>query len=159
MHSGDSVRIPPPREKGYGNPVQSLAKSVSILRTGPKLVQTWMSPVVRWTAQPVFRDPALVDSTQKTKGRSLRERGRRALNLTVALASVVLAFPLFLAIALAVKLSSPGPIFFHQDRIGLNRRRRSADRRKRGRGGADRRGGDSGCGADHRAFVRPVAKR
>jgi lipopolysaccharide/colanic/teichoic acid biosynthesis glycosyltransferase len=32
-------------------------------------------------------------------------------------------FPLLFCVAIAVKLSSPGPIFFAQDRIGLNKRR------------------------------------
>lgn len=43
---------------------------------------------------------------------------RRALNLAVALVGLVLALPLLPFIALAVKLSSPGPVFYHQKRVG-----------------------------------------
>jgi exopolysaccharide biosynthesis polyprenyl glycosylphosphotransferase len=35
---------------------------------------------------------------------------------------LLLGSPLFLTIALAIKLSSPGPIFFEQERVGANRR-------------------------------------
>jgi sugar transferase (PEP-CTERM system associated) len=43
---------------------------------------------------------------------------RRGLNLSVALLGLVLALPLLPFIALAVKLSSPGPVFYHQKRVG-----------------------------------------
>ena len=43
---------------------------------------------------------------------------RRGLNLSVALVGLVLALPLLPFIALAVKLSSPGPVFYHQKRVG-----------------------------------------
>jgi len=43
----------------------------------------------------------------------------------VALASIALiaGFPLFMLIALLVKLSSPGPVFFVQERVGLHGRK------------------------------------
>jgi exopolysaccharide production protein ExoY len=43
---------------------------------------------------------------------------KRFFDILVALALLVVLLPLFLATALAVKLSSPGPIFFAQRRIG-----------------------------------------
>jgi exopolysaccharide biosynthesis polyprenyl glycosylphosphotransferase len=43
---------------------------------------------------------------------------KRAFDLTVALAVIVLGSPVWLAIAAAVKLTSPGPVFYGQDRIG-----------------------------------------
>jgi lipopolysaccharide/colanic/teichoic acid biosynthesis glycosyltransferase len=66
--------------------------------------------------------------------------------LNVALASVLflLALPVMVLIAVAVKVSSPGPVIYSQDRVGLNQRRGSRrrgarrfenDRRKRDRGG------------------------
>src|SRR5512145_733659 len=48
---------------------------------------------------------------------------RRALNIATALAALILLLPLMLLVALAVKLSSRGPIFYTQPRVGLNRRR------------------------------------
>ncbi len=74
----------------------------------------------------------------------MREWTRRALNFSVAAVSLVLVSPLFLVIAAAVKLSSPGPVFFFQDRVGLDQRRRPRDRRVRSRSATDRREGDSG---------------
>jgi len=43
---------------------------------------------------------------------------RGVLNFSVALLGLVLALPLLPFIALAVKLSSPGPVFYHQKRVG-----------------------------------------
>jgi sugar transferase (PEP-CTERM system associated) len=43
---------------------------------------------------------------------------RRALNLSVALIGSLLSLPLLPFIALAVKLGSPGPVFYHQKRVG-----------------------------------------
>ena len=50
-------------------------------------------------------------------------RLRRWLNAAVALGSIVLTLPLLIAIAIAVKATSPGPVFYAQTRVGLNRRR------------------------------------
>lgn len=47
----------------------------------------------------------------------------RALNLAVAGVGLILTAPLQLLIALLVKLSSPGPVFFTQPRVGIDRRR------------------------------------
>lgn len=46
----------------------------------------------------------------------------RLLNVIVALIGIVLTSPLMALIALGVKLSSPGPVFYMQTRVGLNRR-------------------------------------
>jgi lipopolysaccharide/colanic/teichoic acid biosynthesis glycosyltransferase len=103
-----------------------------------------MSPVIRWTEQPVFREAPVVVSTRGQQVRDFGDWARRILNLAVATVSLVLASPFFLIIALAVKLSSPGPVFFFQERVGLDQRRRARDRRTRNRGASDRRGSDSG---------------
>jgi lipopolysaccharide/colanic/teichoic acid biosynthesis glycosyltransferase len=51
------------------------------------------------------------------------ELARRALNVAVAAVGLVLAAPVMGAVAFAVWLTSPGPIFYRQTRIGLDRRR------------------------------------
>jgi lipopolysaccharide/colanic/teichoic acid biosynthesis glycosyltransferase len=52
-----------------------------------------------------------------------RERwGRRVLNIAVAAVGLVLAFPLLLALAALIKLTSRGPVLFAQTRVGLDRR-------------------------------------
>lgn len=110
----------------------------------PKLSLAWMSPVIRWAEQSVFLDGPAREQTQFRRADHVRDWSRRALNLFVAATSLLITSPLFLIVAVAVKLSSPGPVFFTQDRVGLNRRRRSADRRGRSRHGTDRRASDRG---------------
>jgi lipopolysaccharide/colanic/teichoic acid biosynthesis glycosyltransferase len=52
-----------------------------------------------------------------------RERPvRRLLNIAVATVGLIVALPLILVIAVLIKLSSRGPVFFKQTRIGLDRR-------------------------------------
>jgi sugar transferase (PEP-CTERM system associated) len=43
---------------------------------------------------------------------------RRAANLAVALIGLIVALPVLPLVALAVKLSSPGPVFYRQKRVG-----------------------------------------
>jgi len=62
----------------------------------------------------------------------------RVVNVVLALALIVLASPLFVIVALLVKLTSPGPVIYTQTRVGLDRRRRGDD------ASLDRRGRDVG---------------
>jgi lipopolysaccharide/colanic/teichoic acid biosynthesis glycosyltransferase len=103
-----------------------------------------MSPVIRWTAEPVFRDPPVQVQTQADQSEGIQEWTRRVISLSVASLALLLTSPFFLLIAGAVKLSSPGPVFFRQERVGHNRRSKPVDRRVRTRGNTDRRGADSG---------------
>jgi lipopolysaccharide/colanic/teichoic acid biosynthesis glycosyltransferase len=50
------------------------------------------------------------------------ERPRRLLNVTVAAIGLLLTLPVWVFIAIAVKLTSRGPIFYLQERIGLDLR-------------------------------------
>lgn len=67
--------------------------------------------------QPVAGLPLIHVSTPKLTGG--KKVAKRAFDL--ALAGLLVAFlsPLFLALAALVKMSSPGPIFYEQERIGL----------------------------------------
>ena len=47
---------------------------------------------------------------------------KRIMDLLVTIPVIILLLPLFLLVALAIKLNSSGPIFFTQDRVGLNKR-------------------------------------
>lgn len=68
------------------------------------------------------------DSFPRTEGYTRRsqtawgERSRRALNILVASIGLVLAAPLMLVIAVLIKLTSKGPVFYTQPRVGINRR-------------------------------------
>ena len=48
---------------------------------------------------------------------------KRLLDIVVSLTLLILFFPLFLIVALWIKVDSRGPVFFAQERIGLNKRR------------------------------------
>jgi lipopolysaccharide/colanic/teichoic acid biosynthesis glycosyltransferase len=48
---------------------------------------------------------------------------RRFLNVIVAIVLLVLTAPLWIAIALVIKLTSRGPVLYHQTRVGLDSRR------------------------------------
>ena len=65
------------------------------------------------------------------------ERLSRATNVVIAVLAAIILAPVFLLIALAVKLTSRGPIFYSQVRVGV-------DRRYREKSTYDRRGYDHG---------------
>lgn len=48
---------------------------------------------------------------------------KRILDITISLAMLVFLSPLLLVVAALIKLTSEGPVFFMQDRLGLNKRR------------------------------------
>lgn len=48
---------------------------------------------------------------------------KRVLDVAVSVTLIVLLTPLLLAVAALIKFTSPGPIFFLQERLGLNKRR------------------------------------
>ncbi|MGD8279740.1 MAG: sugar transferase [Gemmatimonadota bacterium] len=50
------------------------------------------------------------------------DRLRRALNIVVAAIGIVITAPLMLLVALAIKLTSKGPVIYRQIRVGVDRR-------------------------------------
>ena len=52
------------------------------------------------------------------------ERWRRPANVAVALVALILAAPVMVIIAIAIKLTSRGPVFYSQTRVGWDRRTR-----------------------------------
>ncbi|HEY7877425.1 MAG TPA: sugar transferase, partial [Gemmatimonadaceae bacterium] len=63
------------------------------------------------------------------------DRARRALNVSVALVGLLTGLPVMAVISVLVRLTSPGPVFYVQTRIGLDRRR---GRHRGGAAGRDR---------------------
>jgi exopolysaccharide biosynthesis polyprenyl glycosylphosphotransferase len=59
----------------------------------------------------------------KNHGRENAETAKRVLDVLGAAAGIVLLAPIFLVIGLAIKLTSPGSVFFVQERHGYGRRR------------------------------------
>ena len=45
---------------------------------------------------------------------------KRLADIVLGTVALVISFPIWLAVMLAIKLDSPGPIFFIQERVGLN---------------------------------------
>jgi lipopolysaccharide/colanic/teichoic acid biosynthesis glycosyltransferase len=56
------------------------------------------------------------------------DRTTRYVNMVIATVLLVVSAPVFVLIALAIKLSSRGPVFYKQTRVGLDRRWREAPR-------------------------------
>lgn len=71
--------------------------------------------------------------------RERSELATRLVNLLLATLLLVVAAPLMLLVALAVRLTSPGPVIYRQVRVGLDRRSRPD-----GEAPEDRRGDDYG---------------
>lgn len=74
---------------------------------------------------------------------------KRAFDIFVSIAALALVAPVLVVAAIAIKLDSPGPVFFEQERIGLNRRRRERRARSAPVGIDDR------SGADRRKSMHP----
>jgi len=91
-------------------------------------------------AIPVSREPEISRTSAPHVRTSGTEKLDRAVNVLLASVGLLLAAPIMLVFAALVKLSSPGPIFYAQARVGLDRRRSSKakayDRRTRDLGGA-----------------------
>jgi exopolysaccharide biosynthesis polyprenyl glycosylphosphotransferase len=68
--------------------------------------------------RPVAGLPLIHVETPRYEGRKLF--AKRALDIVGSTILIVLLSPFFVAIAAAVRLSGPGPVLFHQDRIGIN---------------------------------------
>jgi len=85
-------------------------------------------PAVRYGGHRVFTQPPGARPVRARPVAASRDRARRALNLVVAGVSLLLLLPLLALVAIAVKLSSPGPVLHIQERVGRDRRRRAAER-------------------------------
>jgi lipopolysaccharide/colanic/teichoic acid biosynthesis glycosyltransferase len=66
--------------------------------------------------------PTRAAPTYRPTGRAA-ECCKRAFDVAVAVTALVLTAPLFLLVAVLIKLDSPGPVFYRQVRVGRRRRR------------------------------------
>jgi putative colanic acid biosynthesis UDP-glucose lipid carrier transferase len=60
------------------------------------------------------------DSIQRLALTSVESAVKRALDFIVSITAIVFSLPLFLIVAVVVKLDSPGPVIFRQRRRGFN---------------------------------------
>lgn len=73
-------------------------------------------PVRSWEVDQV------VDASTAPATPVREDRAIRALNVAVALLGIAVTLPLWLVIAVAIKLTSRGPVFYTQTRVGLDAR-------------------------------------
>jgi len=66
-------------------------------------------------------DTIITLTTGRMRGVSLIFK--RALDVVASFAGILLLTPLFLIVGLWIKFTSPGPVFFFQERVGLSKRR------------------------------------
>jgi lipopolysaccharide/colanic/teichoic acid biosynthesis glycosyltransferase len=117
------VSVPRKRRKGRPSGAMDSAPPVELVR---EIAATPLADVVS--------APVLDDVTPRERSEMIG----RAVNVVVAAVALVLTAPLFVLIAIAVKLTSKGPVFYSQQRVGLDRRFRrtsTSDRRKTDHGG------------------------
>ena len=74
----------------------------------------WEKPSVDQSAHAKHR-PGLLEEERKTR---FCRVVKRVMDITVSIVMLILCAPLFLAIALAIKLTSKGPVLFRQERVG-----------------------------------------
>lgn len=77
--------------------------------------------IARATLEDFANIPLLTFSTKPTNWAALMVK--RIIDLSIAWSMLILAMPVWLLMALIIKLDSKGPIFFCQERCGLNGRR------------------------------------
>jgi exopolysaccharide biosynthesis polyprenyl glycosylphosphotransferase len=75
----------------------------------------------RYRAEELDGDPQITVYTGMLEGWPLLVK--RVLDITISLLLLVMLLPLFLVVAILIKLTSDGPIFFMQERVGRNKRR------------------------------------
>jgi len=92
-----------------------------------------VSAAAREAEQEVVCESVQAAELEDVRPRERHEVLARAVNVTLALLALVALSPVVLLIAIAVKLTSRGPIFYSQVRVGVDRRldSDSADERRR----------------------------
>jgi lipopolysaccharide/colanic/teichoic acid biosynthesis glycosyltransferase len=66
-------------------------------------------------------DPQALDIVHRARG--LYYISKRAVDFTIAFLALLFLSPLLVIVAILIKLDSPGPVIFKQDRVGVRRRK------------------------------------
>jgi lipopolysaccharide/colanic/teichoic acid biosynthesis glycosyltransferase len=113
-----TVRIPG-RGTSRRAPVALWRRAWNVVRSSFAFVleHTLLAAAVVAPALPMVDTGAICDACKRAF--------KRSVDILGASCGLVLALPLFLVIPILIKLDSPGPIFYRQTRIGLDRRRGS----------------------------------
>ncbi|MGD0277573.1 MAG: sugar transferase [Syntrophales bacterium] len=70
----------------------------------------------------IFNDNFYPDLSSRTISKKIPIIIKRCIDIILSLLFIILTAPLFLTVSLIIKLTSPGPVFFKQRRMGLNGR-------------------------------------
>jgi exopolysaccharide biosynthesis polyprenyl glycosylphosphotransferase len=95
------------------NAVRGVAKTGGRIR-----IVSYLFPEVFEPSRVEARDLTLYPELQESLGRKAAQRIKRILDVAGSLLLLIALSPLLLAVALAVKLSSRGPVLFRQARVG-----------------------------------------
>ena len=91
------------------------------LEVNVRLTSELFDIVTKKVSTEKYADFPVVDVSSRIN-KSLNFVFKRAFDILASVVGLILLSPIFLTIAVLVKLSSPGPIFFYQERIGRNGR-------------------------------------
>lgn len=94
--------------------------ATALASTGEIAVTPWTAPALSPTISTPAPGP--VDDDAGVIPAERVEWVSRALNVAIAAIALLLLAPVCVLVALAVKLTSPGPVFYTQTRVGLDRR-------------------------------------
>jgi exopolysaccharide biosynthesis polyprenyl glycosylphosphotransferase len=75
----------------------------------------------RWRAEEFDGNHYIATYTGVAEGWAMT--AKRTLDIVISALLLIILSPMLIAASLAIKLTSPGPVFFLQERIGLNKRR------------------------------------
>jgi lipopolysaccharide/colanic/teichoic acid biosynthesis glycosyltransferase len=110
------------------------AESTLIAASADSYVPRYTPTVITRLRGGTVRAPAVVYVP-----RSRVEWANRLANIALAIAALIILSPVMLLVALLVRVTSPGPVLYTQQRVGVNRRRRPTqalyDRRAADAGG------------------------
>jgi lipopolysaccharide/colanic/teichoic acid biosynthesis glycosyltransferase len=119
--SGSGLFVAPANEAALADAILKLAENRSEARRmglrGREYVTRHFNRNQQ-AAEFVHLCETIIQQWNEEEHRFYRRAGKRVLDLILSMALVVALVPVFLAIVILVKLTSPGPVFFNQGRLG-----------------------------------------
>jgi exopolysaccharide biosynthesis polyprenyl glycosylphosphotransferase len=103
--------------------VAELAENLRVLPSGVQVsIVPGFCDLLTWQAQINELDGMAVMEAPTAQVRLVRQVAKRAMDILISAVALVCLAPLLLLVAAVVKLTSPGPVFFRQTRIGYQGR-------------------------------------
>ena len=118
-----AVILPEVTQTAASDVVRRLRRATAAPRTGSDPIEVSMRLYTHGVPTAAHGTPhppvdLLIDTFVPPARRPASDRAKRALDITGSLALLALFSPAMLAAYIAVKLSSPGPVLFRQERVG-----------------------------------------